>query len=235
MNTRLRDDERGFAVIVSMMGLLLMSALGMALTLSTSIETLISRHFRDSAGAAYAAEAFALHSVHELSSVADWTLALDGSVQSSLFDGGGTGVRTLGDGSVIELDAIRNLANCGKAAFCSEADLSRADEERPWGISNPRWRLFGSGRLEDLLGVPSPFYVVLFVADDPAETDLNPFADGTEAANPGSGVLRLRAEAFGPRGVHSATEATISRAGTADLPSAPVPAQVRIVSWRAGR
>jgi hypothetical protein len=229
-----RDHERGFAVVMSMMALLLMSALGMALALSTSIETLISRHFRDGAGAAYAAEALALHSVHELSSLADWTLALDGSVHSRLFDGGATGVRTLRDNSVIDLEAVRNLANCGKAS-CSEADLVRADEQRPWGFSNPRWQLFGSGRLEDLLGVSSPFYVVLFVADDPAETDLNPFEDGAGAANPGSGVLRLRAEAFGPGGVHSAIEATISRAGIADHPPAPEPAPVRIVSWRSGR
>ena len=235
MKSSLRDDQRGFAVIVSMMGLLLMSALGMALALSTSIETLISRRFRDGAGAAYAAEALALHSVHELSSLADWTLALDGRVHSDLFDGGGTSVRTLRDGSVIDLDAVRNLANCGKAVSCSDADLARADEERPWGISNPRWRLFGSGRLEDLLGVPSPFYVVLFVSDDPAETDLNPFEDGADSANPGSGVLRLRAEAFGPGGVHGATEATISRVGTANLSPAPEAARVRIVSWRAGR
>jgi hypothetical protein len=235
MNANRRNGERGFAVIVSMMGLLLMSALGMALALSTTIETLISRHFRDGAGAAYAAEALALHAIQELSSLSDWTLALDGSVHSQLFDGGGTSVRSLADGSVIDLDAVRNLANCGTAASCSEADLVRADEERPWGLSNPRWRLFASGRLEDLLGVPSPFYVVLFVADDPAETDLNPFADGAEAANPGSGVLRLRAEAFGPGGVHSAAEATISRSGTAELPAAPGSAPVRIVSWRTSR
>jgi hypothetical protein len=224
--------ERGFAVIVAMMGLLLVSALGMALALSTSVETIISRHFRDGAGAAYAAEALVLYSVRELSALSDWTLALNGTVRSALFDETGTGVRRLRDGSVVDLDAVRNLADCGKPTSCSEGDLARADEERPWGTANPRWRLFACGRLEDVIGAPSPFYVVLLVADDPAETDLDPFTDGGDAANPGSGVLRLRAEAFGPAGVHSAAQVTLSRDRTAGL--TPVPATARIVSWRAG-
>jgi hypothetical protein len=232
MRRAVRDDERGVALIVAMMALLLMSGLGTALALSTSIETIIARHFRDGAGTGYAAEAIVLHSVQELSALSDWTPALDGSVHSSLFDGAGTGVRTLRDGSIVDLGAIQSLANCGKAASCPETDLAIADEERPWGSSNPRWRLFGCGRLEDLLGVPSSFYVVLFVADDPAETDLDPFEDGVAGANPGAGVLRLRAEAFGPGGVHSATEATLIRRRAEDLgPSAGA----RIVSWRLGQ
>ena len=53
--------EEGFAVIVAMMGLLLISALGSALVLATSVETLIARNFRDGAGALYAADAAAAH------------------------------------------------------------------------------------------------------------------------------------------------------------------------------
>ena len=67
------------------------------------------------------------------------------------------------------------------------------------------------------------------VADDPAENDNDPARDGAvpcggavpvltgdppaPSCNPGSGVLALRAEAFGPRGVHKVIEATIAHAG----------------------
>ena len=64
--------EGGYAVIVAMMGLLMMSALGAALLLSSSVETATARNFRDAAGAAYAAEALAIHAIHELSQLSEW-------------------------------------------------------------------------------------------------------------------------------------------------------------------
>jgi hypothetical protein len=59
--------------------------------------------------------------------------------------------------------------------------------------------------------INSPIYVAVMVGDDPSETDGNPLVDGNDAANPGSGVLSLRAEAFGPHGTHRVIEATMAR------------------------
>jgi hypothetical protein len=103
--------------------------------------------------------------------------------------------------------------------------------ERPWGANNPRWRLYAYGNLRDLLppgAIDSSYYVIVMVADDPAENDNDPLRDGADPSNPGSGALAVRAEAFGPRGVHKMIEVTIARGHVAG----PGPAGVHILSWR---
>src|SRR5438093_11367633 len=65
--------------------------------------------------------------------------------------------------------------------------------------------------------ISSPYYVMLLVGADPSENDDDPTKDGASAANPGAGVLALRAEAFGPRGAQKAIEATIARTDTPTL------------------
>lgn len=230
---RVRAGEDGFAVIISMMALLLIGALGSALVMGTTIETMISRNFRDGAGALYAAEAAAAHGAGELSAAADWSSVLAGSTRSSWFAGLPESPRQLDDGSSIDLVAIQNLANCGRARACTDAEIAAVDIARPWGANNPRWQLFAYGRLADLLGLPSRFYVVLFVADDASETDGEPLTDGSGPGNPGSGVLMLRAESFGPGGAHAVVELTVARErGEPD--GDPPPGPVRIVTWRAG-
>lgn len=227
--------EDGFAVIVAMMGLVMIGALGTALVLATSVETMIARSFRDGAGALYAADAAAAHATQELSATADWTTVLTGSTRSVLVDGMPDGVRRLDDGSTISLTEILNLANCGKMTACSGEDLIATDSDRAWGTNNPHWQLFAWGRLADLVGVASPFYVIVLVADDPAETDGNPLVDGSGSGNPGSGVLALRAEAFAPGGRHGVVEMTVARIEPDELDSNPEPRRVRVVSWRAGQ
>jgi hypothetical protein len=83
----------------------------------------------------------------------------------------------------IDLAAVPNLANCGAPSGCA---------------GPPAWRLFAYGPLGSFLLLPvaeSPFYVVALVA--PVEGD---------AAVPG---LRVRGEAFGPRGAFRALELTL--------------------------
>jgi len=97
------------------------------------------------------------------------------------------------------------------------------------------------------------------IADDPSECDDNPLVDGGAVvscppgvkANPGAGVLAVRAEAFGPFGAHRAVELTISRVVQAGRPELMPPettaenrgntaayavrpgqAGIRILSWR---
>ena len=66
------------------------------------------------------------------------------------------------------------------------------------GLQQPALAASTPGRLADWLSggaIDAPFYVVVLVADDPAEIDGNPLVDGP---GPGFGVLTMRAEAFGP-------------------------------------
>lgn len=229
--------EGGFAVIVAMMGLLMTSALGMSLVLATSTETMIARNFRDGAGAMYAADGVAARAADELSEIPDWSPVLGGLVRSAFADGT-PGERTLSDGSKINLAEVLTLANCGKLTTCSTADMNATTVERPWGLNNPRWRLYAYGRLADMVPVGaagSRFYVVLLVADDPSETDDNPMTDGASPANPGSGVLLLRAEGFGPGGAHGVVELTVARVDPNELISHPDSPPIRVRSWRLGR
>ena len=87
------------------------------------------------------------------------------------------------------------------------------------GRNNPRWQLYAYGRLTVWEPDRSWVYVVVWVADDPSETDLDPFTDGGPSAlsepgaedNPGRGRLALTAHAYGPNGTRRVIEATVAR------------------------
>src|SRR5436309_1098938 len=212
--------EDGAALIVALMGMLLMTAPGLALILTTTSETLITANFRNGQEAEYAADAVIERAMDDLLTVPDWNKLLDGTTQSAFVDGAPIGSRTLKDGSTIDLTQAINMANCQKVSTCSDADMNLATAERPWGKNNPRWKLYAYGNLQDMMPtatINSPYYVMLLVGDDPSENDDDPTKDGASAANPGAGVLALRAEAFGPRGAQKVIEATIARTDTTTL------------------
>jgi hypothetical protein len=208
-------------MIVAMMALLLMSALGIALVLTTSSETMIAGNFSNSSEALYAADAAVERSMEDILTVPDWNRLLDGSTQSAFVDGPPSGTRTLPDGSTIDLTQAINMANCQKVTTCSAADMNAVTSERPWGVNNPRWQLYSYAKLQDLLPatdtINSPYYVMVMVADDPSDNDGDPTKDGADATNPGSGVVAMRAEAFGPRGTHKVIELTLARTDTTEL------------------
>jgi len=229
--------EQGTAILVAMMATLLMTALGAALVLATSSETIIAASFRDGLEGSYAADAALERAIGDLQAVADWNLVLAGAVQSAFVDGAPDGSRTLADGSTIDLVQLLALANCAKPGGCTTADINQTTSRRPWALNNPRWLLYSYSPLAALTSgsINSPYYVAVMVADDPAENDHDPARDGVvscdgavpvlegdppaPSCNPGTGVLALRAEAFGPRGVHKIVEATIAHAGSSLLDS----------------
>ena len=216
-------------IILALMATLLMSALSAALILTTSSEALIAANFRNAQESAYAADAALERAMDDLASIADWNSILDGSIQSAFVDGPPSGIRMLADGSPLDLGQTLNMMNCRKTTPCSVANLTATTSQRPWGANNPVWRLFAYGPLSSLLpahAIDSAYYVAVMVADDPSENDNDPLHDGDGAAtNPGTGILALRAEAFGPRGAHRVVELTIARPRAQE-------AGVRVLSWR---
>ena len=225
--------EHGVALLIAMMAMLLMTALGAALVLTTSSEAIIAGNFRNSREGLYAAEAVLERSLDDLLAMPGWDPVLNGSLQSGFVDGAPGGSRTLSDGSAIDLGQAINLANCGKITACSTTDMDAVTMDRPWGANNPRWQLYAYGRLSEMMptgAINSPYYVVVMVGDDPSENDDNPLQDGVGPVNPGAGVLAMRAEAFGPRGAHAVLELTVARIDAAELKGGR--AGVRILSWR---
>jgi hypothetical protein len=224
--------EQGVVLVVVLMAILFLMALGLALVLNTSTEALVAASFRSSQAAFYAAEAGVERVLPDLRRLADWSQALSGAAQSSFVDGPPAGARPVPGGGEVDPARVRNLLNCGQEGGCTTAELDAIRENRPWGRNNPRWTLYGYGSLEALLphgAVRSPFYVIVLVADDPAENDNDPTRDGIPPGNPGAGVLRLRAQAFGPGGTRRALEASVARDRIGD---AEQPAIFRVRSWR---
>ena len=218
--------EDGVAMMMAMTVTLLISALGAALVLATSSEALIASNFRDQAESVYAAEAALERALDDLALAESWNAVLNGMMRSTFVDGAPAGTRMLVDGSRIDLGQVINMADCGKIAPCTDADMDAVTPQRPWGPNNPRWQLYAYGRVMNLLPdrtIDSPYYATVLVGDDPSETDAKPLEDG--AAGVGAGVVTLRAEAFGPRGVHRSVEMTVAR------PAAGQPG-LRALSWR---
>jgi hypothetical protein len=248
-----RHPERGMALIVTLLAMALLSAVGAALVLTASADALIAEHAGASADAAYAAEAAIERALAELRVVPDFTAVLGGAIGSSFTDGPASGARTLPGGGTVDLDEVVHHANCARASACSDAEMDAFTEDRPWGGRNPRWRLFSYGPLDnDAASGWSgfPVYVVVLVADDPLDADGVPDQDGLPlgaAANPGAGMLLVRADAFGRRDAHRVVEVTLVRHDLAALArweaadpatrgSRPAdPPRLDVLSWHSGR
>ena len=240
--------------------------LGAALVVMTSSESIIAANFRTRSEGLYAADAALERVLGELGTVPDWTPLLGGAVQSAFVDGPPIGDRALPDGSTIDLARLLAMLNCGTITACSDGAMNQVTRDRPWGPNNPRWQLYGYGRLSDLMptaSVNSPYYVVVhdrrrFVrarrrrhpGRRHALWRCGPGQDAGDppawSCNPGTGVLELRAEAFGPGGAHTVVEMTIARSSAAggqnsaagdpqDYNNGQGRAGLRILSWREPR
>jgi hypothetical protein len=230
--------EDGVAMIMAVMALLLMSALGAALILTSSSETVIAAHFRNGVEAGYAADAMMTRGLDMIAGLEDWAGPIAGAAQPALVDGA-LGPRILQDGSTLDLVQALNLANCHKTTACSASDLRAVTADRPWGANNPRWQPYAYGPLSGLLpaspAIESPFYVLLLVADDPAGSHQAPMAAGADG--PVWEGIAVRAEAFGPRGAHKVVEVVGGRTvgapdGEKDYNSWTGRSAMKISSWR---
>lgn len=143
------QSDRGIALVIALMAVVLLTAIGATLALTTAAEVLTASSFRSGQQALYAADAAAEWAIADLSAVvADWPTLLDESIVSGFVDGPPNGTRVLADGSVVDLSAV--LA------------------------ASPDWRPYAFGALEALMPAssqPSPFYVVVLVAADPGSAD----------------------------------------------------------------
>lgn len=221
-------DEHGIALVVALMAMLLLTALGMALMLTTTTETMIAANYRDGIEGMYAADAGIERTMQDLLTVPDWNnvITTDDGVTSRVTSGFTSSdlAPVLSDGRTLNLTKATMAVNCPQVSpvpsSCTTGQMDASIAERPWGVNNPRWRLYAHGPVRDFLPtdtINSPFYVAVWVADDPSETDGDPSTDGSNSTNPGSGVIQLRAEAFGPGGAHRVIEVTLARTDNTEI------------------
>lgn len=199
-SVRLRD-ERGTALIIALMAMMLLTALGAAVVMVSSTETGISSNYRNGQEALYAADAAVERVVEDLLMIPRWNDILMGASQSAFVDGAAASPKTLPGGGTITLTA---------ATTALQDDTNAMNL---WGPNNPQWKLFAWGPLSAMLPnnqIDSSMYVAVWVADDPAETDANPLADA-------NGTLTLHAEAIGPSGARKIVEVTVARTNSTEI------------------
>ena len=123
-------------------------------------------------------------------------------------DGATVGVRADTRRWAVNLTAATNLLNCGKhdARRADGREFTRAavGREQP-AMAAIRLRAVGASCSRAAGGG----YLAVWVADDGREEDGDPLADAEADENSGHGIVRVRAEAFGPAGARRAIEAEL--------------------------
>jgi hypothetical protein len=192
-------DDRGSALVIALIATVLLSALGVGLVMLSNTEGGIASNYRRGSEMLYAADAAVERVVQDLLLVPRWNDILGGTVQSGFVDGSTN--PTTPSGQVLNL-----------AAMTTELQ-AQADATNPWGANNPRWRLFAYGPLAEMAGtgtIQSDAYVVVWMADDPSETDNDPFSDT-------NGVLTVLAQAIGSGGTLRTVEVTVAKTDTSEI------------------
>ena len=201
--------EKGTALVIALMAVMLLTALGAAVIMVTNTETSISANYKNSVEALYAADAAVERVVQDLLMVPRWNDILNGTATSAFVDGSAADAKTLPGGGQLTLCAVLPCpANTATGQLQAESDAGAA-----WGANNPRWRLFAWGPINEMLPnntIDSPMYVSVWIADDPAEADGDPAADT-------NGTLTLHAEAYGPAGTRKVIEVTVARTSSTEI------------------
>jgi hypothetical protein len=204
--------EQGSALVMVLLCATLFLALGGALATIGSTETAISATFREGSVALAAADAAVARVSADLASALDLNAVLAGVVTSTFFDGAAALPRRLPDGNTLDVALTTNIQRCGQST-CTDAQMDAVSAERPWGANNPRWQHYGSGWLHDLApGINAPHvFVVVWIGDDPLETDGNPLSDDADPAAPGHQTVLLRASAYAAYSVRRRIEVVARR------------------------
>jgi hypothetical protein len=216
--------ERGTALVLVLLCTSLFLALSGGLVTVMTTETTISATFREGAVVLAAADAAIVRVIADLADAPDINALLSGASTSTFHDGSLSAPRTLPDGTALDLVTSTNIERCGESS-CTEAQMDAVTADRPWGLNNARWQVYGSGWLRDMapsVGDAPHVYVVVWIGDDPLEVDGDPSIDAADVNAAGHDVVLLRAAAFGAYAVRRRIEVVARReAGI-----------VRVTSWR---
>src|SRR5262245_12001903 len=168
-----RYHNRGVALLIVVLALLLVGGLAAALIEISRVDTMSASRFTAVDAARYAADAALEAALAALSDAPDWNLVLAGVAPSDI-----SGALRFDDGSAVDLASLT-------------LDVQRATDERYSGGANrPRWTPYAHIALSALLPDPTartPHYLVVWVGDDDEDGDGDPLRDS-------NGVIVLHAE-----------------------------------------
>lgn len=222
-------DTRGFglAMVLAWLGLIATAALGAAL--ATMAEPPATAAFHERLRVTRAAESAASMAAALLAATPDWRDVPAVGLASPFVDGMPGARRLVGFAFDLERETWRRT--CGREAACDDALTAAATDERPWGASNPRWRLIVHQPLADIdlrAGRVCPCYLMAWVADDPHDADGDPWHDAP-LGTAGHGLLLVRGAALGPGGARAEVEALVAQPCRR---SATTCTGSRVQSWR---
>ena len=207
-------SERGTVLLCALMVIALMATLGAAVTLIVSSESAVAANYHASQQGLYAADAGIERAIAELRALSTWSAVPSSSTSFADFNDS-QAVPQAPDGTTLNLAqmTIRRQAE-SDALYASVPD-------------RPVWRLYAHAPLNRMVpgaGAVTP-YVVVWIADDPDESDENAGVDTND-------VVVLHAEAFTVRRGRRAIEATIRReeAMAAGLPGV-MRSDVSMIAW----
>lgn len=225
--------ERGIAMIMAILLTTFLSALGIGVLMAVFLDRLATGNMAGSVAMLYAADSAIEIAARDLAQIDDWTVVLNGGQAGSFTDGIAGGVRGIPGGGSVDLTLMTNMLNCGRSSNCTTAQMDASSVERPWGSNNPRWRLFAYGPMQRFTEIarPAPCYLAVWIADDTRERDGDPLADAADALQPGHGIVRLHAEAFGVAGSRRAIEAELFRVCPGGEQGGCLPG-IRVQSWQ---
>jgi hypothetical protein len=226
-------SERGIALIMVTLVTTFLSALGIGLMLAIFMDRLANGNVSGSVAMLFAADAGIELAARDLALSENWDAVLSGTEIGSFTDGAAGGARAIPGGGALDLTAVTNHINCGKATTCTTAQMNANSVERPWGVNNPRWQLYAFGPMSAFANLmrPAACYLIVWIADDAREADGNPLADAEPGDQPGHGIVRVRAEAFGMAGSRRVIEAELARV-CPDGPELPCLPGIRVQSWQ---
>ena len=177
------SSSRGIALVTVLLVSSLVFTMALGLSLVVSVNQLVVRnHCR--VGRAGALRPMPEWISRRTSSAdADWNAVLTGLVQASGSDGAPTGPRA-SPGTHPRPVRPDQPVELRPAAGCSDGDMQGMTADRPWGVNNPRWRLFLYGPLGSLvpLHASAAIYLLVWVGDDGREADGAPESDGGSPA-----------------------------------------------------
>ena len=185
------------AIVSALIATVVLAGLGVALALLGLEESMLAGHDRASRALRLASESAAQLAIADLRRAGSWTAL--GALTGRFSDATLTPASPW-DGAPLDLQAET-------ASVQAEADAFASGARR-------RWHLLESGPLtRAAAGESSPFYLVVWVADDGADVDGDP---DTES----NGILTLRADALGPNGGRASTLVSVMRTPVVGGPDA---------------
>lgn len=200
------------ALLSALIATVLLMGLGVSIVLIGTVEGVLAAHDRAARALREASLAGAHLAIADLRVQPSWSAVL----------AAGIGPVSAAPGRAIDT-SLTPAAPWGGSSLDLRQLTVEAASAADTGSGDPQlWRLYECGSLPGLVPgtAGTPFYLAVWVADDPADGDADPLVDA-------NGILAVRAAAYGPGNGMAVIAVSLRKTG-----SPAGPAEVRVLTIR---